>query len=75
MKENSLKLAKERSRRYSAQTITDADCVDDIALLANAPVQAETLLQSGMSSCRHRPTCQCTQDNICALIKEATSPH
>ena len=37
---------KERSRRYPAQTITDADYTDDIALLANTPYQAETLLHS-----------------------------
>ena len=42
MKENSFNLAKKRSRRYSAQTITDAD----LALLANTPAQAEPLLQS-----------------------------
>ena len=46
MKDNGFKLAKERSRRYPAQTITDADYADDVALLANAPVQAETLLHS-----------------------------
>ena len=46
MKENGFKLTKERSRRYPAQTITDADYADDIALLANAPAQAETLLHS-----------------------------
>ena len=34
-KENSSKLTKERSRRYPAQTIMDADYADDIALLAN----------------------------------------
>ena len=44
MKDNSLKLAKERSRGYSAQTITDADYDNDIAHLANTPTQAETLL-------------------------------
>ena len=43
MKDNGFKLAKERSRRYSTQTITGADCADDIALLANTPAQAETL--------------------------------
>ena len=43
IKDNSFKLAKERSRRDPAQTITDAD---DIALLANTPSQAETLLHS-----------------------------
>ena len=44
MKENSFKLTKERSRRYPAKTITDADYANDTALLANAPAQAETLL-------------------------------
>ena len=46
MKDNSFKLRKERSRRYPAQTITDADNANDIALFANTPDQAETLLHS-----------------------------
>ena len=46
MKDNSFKLTKEISRRYPAQTITDADYVDDIALQANTPAQAEILLHS-----------------------------
>ena len=46
MKDNGFKLAKERSRRYAALIITDADYADDIALLANTPAQAETLLHS-----------------------------
>ena len=46
IKENGFKLTKERSTRYPTQTITDADYTDDIALLANAPAQAETLLHS-----------------------------
>ena len=46
MKDNSFKLAKERSRRYPIQTITDANYTNDIALLANFPTQAETLLHS-----------------------------
>ena len=46
MKDNGFNLAKERSRRYPAQTIMDADYTDDIALLANSPTQAETLLHS-----------------------------
>ena len=37
MKENSFKLAKERSRRYSTQTNRDADYANDIALRANTP--------------------------------------
>ena len=39
-------LTKRRSRRYPATTITDADYADDMAILANTPDQAETLLHS-----------------------------
>ena len=46
MKDNGFNLTKERSRRYLAQTTTDTDYADDIALLANTPMQAETLLHS-----------------------------
>ena len=46
MKDNGLKLEKERSRRYPAHAITHADYADDIALLANTSAQAETLLHS-----------------------------
>ena len=46
MKNNSFKLAKERSRRYPAQTITDANYADDIALVANTPAQPKTLLHN-----------------------------
>ena len=46
IKENGFEMTKKRSRRYPAKTITDADYADDIALLANAPAQAETLLHS-----------------------------
>ena len=46
MKDNGFKLAKERSRRYLAQTTTDTNYIDDIALLVNTPTQAETLLHS-----------------------------
>ena len=46
MEDNGFILTKERSRRYPAKTITDADYADDIALLANTPTQAETLLHS-----------------------------
>ena len=44
IKENGFKLTKKRSRRYPATTITDTDYADDIAILANTPDQAETLL-------------------------------
>ena len=46
IRENGFELTKKRSRRYSAKTITDANYADDIALLANTPNQAETLLHS-----------------------------
>ena len=46
IRENGFELTKKRSRRYSAKTITDADYSDDIAILANTPNQAETLLHS-----------------------------
>ena len=46
IRENSFELTKKRSWRYRAKTITDADYADDIAILANTPNQAETLLHS-----------------------------
>ena len=46
LKDNGFKLTKERSRRYPAQRITDANYTDDIALLANTLTGAETLLHS-----------------------------
>ena len=44
MEGNGFSLAKKRGRQYPAQTITDAEYADDIALLANTPTQAESLL-------------------------------
>ena len=46
IKNNGFKLTKERSRIYLAQTVTVANYADDIALLANTPALAETLLHS-----------------------------
>ena len=46
IRENGFELTKKRSRRYPAKTITDSDSADDIAILANTPNQAETLLHS-----------------------------
>ena len=45
-RENSLELTKKRNRSYAAKTTTDADYADDIAILANTPSQAGTLLHS-----------------------------
>ena len=46
IRENGFELTKKRSRRYPTKTITDAEYADDIAILANTPNQAETLLHS-----------------------------
>ena len=46
IKETGFMLRKARSRRYTAETITDADNVEDIALLVNTPTQADFLLHS-----------------------------
>ena len=46
IKENGFKPTKKRTKRYPAETITDANFTDDIAILANALAQAETLLYS-----------------------------
>ena len=76
IKENGIKLTKERSRRYPTKTITNADYTDDIEFLANAPTQAETCyivrnkpLQASAAMSMH------TRLNICALTKQVTSPH
>ena len=39
-------LTKTRSRRYPAVTITDADYADDLALMVDTIVDAQTLLHS-----------------------------
>ena len=46
IRENGFELTKKRSKMYPAKTITDADYADDLALLANTPNQAGTLLHS-----------------------------
>ena len=46
IRENGFELTKKRSRRYPTKTITAADYAGDIAILANTPNQAETLLHS-----------------------------
>ena len=46
IRENGFELTKKRSKRYPAKTIADADYADDLALLANSPNQAETLMHS-----------------------------
>ena len=68
IRENGFELTKKRSIRCPAKTITDADYADDIAILANTPNQAETLLHSlGTSHRRLWPPCQCPQNGIHVL--------
>ena len=74
IKENGFELTKERSRRYPAKIITDADYADDIAILANAPAQAETLLHC-LEWAAAGIGLHVTKRNICALIKQARFPH
>ena len=75
MKENGLKLAKERSRKYPAETITDADYTDDIEFLANTPAQAQSLLHSLKQVAAGIGLHVNADKNICALIKETTPAH
>ena len=73
IRENGFVLKKKRSRRYPAKTITDADYSDDIALQANTPNQAETLLHSlerALASMSMH-----TRLNICVIIKQVTFSH
>ena len=46
IRENGFELTRKTSWRYPAKTITNADYADDIAILANTPNRAETLLHS-----------------------------
>ena len=71
-KENDFTLVKERSRRYSAQTITDVDYADDIALLANTPAQ-DKFLQHSLEQVASGIGPHVNADKT--EYKEATSPH
>ena len=46
IRKNGFELTKKKSRKYPAKTITDADYADAIAIQANTPNQAETLLHN-----------------------------
>ena len=62
MKENGFKLTTERSRRYSAQTITDAIYADDIALLANVPTHSleQAVASIGLHVNAHKTEYMCS---------------
>ena len=75
MKENSFTLAKARSRQYPTHTIMDTDYIDDIALLANTPAQAKSLLKSLKRAAGSIDLhVKADKQSSCAFIKEATSP-
>ena len=65
MKENGFELTKKRSWRYPVKTITDTDYADDIAILANTPNPAKTLLHSFEQAAAG--ISQCTQNWIYVL--------
>ena len=69
MKENGLNASKGKKQKIPAQTSTDADYADDIALLENPPAQTESLLFS----------LEWASDGIGlhvnALINKLVSPH
>ena len=75
MKDNGFKLTKERSRRYPAHTIVDTDYADDIALLAKAPTQAETLVHSLEWAAADIGLHVNADKTEYLCFKEATSPH
>ena len=76
MKQNSLILNKEknRSRGHLIECITDADYLDDLALLANVPTQAESLLHSLNQTVRSTDLCINLNKFVC-LIRMSPSPH
>ena len=81
MKENGFTLKKVRTKRYPAETITDADHADDIALFVNTPIQAESLLHSleqaaggiGFHVNAKRKTTKKQKRSTCILIKKESS--
>ena len=73
MKENDFTLAKAWNKRCPTQTITDTDYINDIALLANTPAQAKSLLHSlEQAACGIGLHVNAEKTEF---IKEVTSPH
>ena len=73
IKDKGFELTKKRSRRYPSKTITDTDYADDIAIMANTPMQAETLLHSlEQAAAGIGLHVNAQKLNTCALIKQAT---
>ena len=67
MKENGSKLVKERSRRYLAQTIMDADYADDSAFGKFTRPSRNSATSYGTICRWHRPLCQHRQNRIHVL--------
>ena len=68
--ENGFTFKKTRSR-YLAETMTNADYRDNLALLTNTPTQAKFILNSEAGSKRHRPLCK---HSSCVLNKIELCP-
>ena len=81
IRENGFELTKKRSRKYPAKTIADADYADDMAILANTPNQAETLLHSleraatgiGLHVNAHKTECMCYYQTGDISTRDGTS--
>ena len=75
-KENGFKLAKERSRWYPAQTITNVNSADDKALMTCTPAQAESLLHSlELTAAGIGLYVNADKTEYMSFIKEMTSQH
>ena len=75
IRENGFELAKKRSRRYPAKTITDADYADDIAILANTTKPKRYCIVWNEPPQALAYMSMHTKLNICAIIKQATFSH
>ena len=76
MKDNGFKLTKERSRRYPAQKITDADYANDIAIFVNTPAQTKSLFHSVERAVAGKGYhFNANKTEYSCLMKDATFPH
>ena len=71
-----LQAVKGKKQEILCKTITDSDYIDGIALIANTPCQAESLLHSQKRAAGGVGLyVNSAKQSTCVLIKEATSPN
>ena len=58
---------KARSRRYTAETMTDADYADNLALLSNTIAHVESLLHCQEQAAGNTPLRERKKKNLCIL--------